>query len=152
MKSAKTKLFLLMVVILSGCTHVLIDSRYDENTYIDVENAVSDFSKKIRNYYHLRHFSVPRDFDEVAYMGVLDKIYPDHRLEFLRRNFSTKVKSDGKYFSVLVCEPGKGKLLEDLSCTPGIDARFWNLNGQHSCEFEEDWRKYCDTMAEVQKF
>lgn len=152
MKNAKMKLCLIMVVLLTGCSHVLLDSRYDENTYIAVENAVADFSGKIRSYYVRRHFDIPKDFNEASYMVILNTIYPDHRLGFLRKNFSTKVRSNGKYFSVLVCEPGKGKLLEDISCTPQIDIRFWNIKGEILCEFEENWHNYCDSLAENPKF
>ncbi len=50
--------------------------------------------------------------------------------------YVVRVAREGKHAVVMVCTPDAGTaLLEDASCTPGLDGRRWEVAPPQRCEF-----------------
>lgn len=139
----------LLALVLWGCSAGSLFAREGEGRlkeYSSLEITLSDMSKKITAYYGKQGKTVPPEFDENEFIGLLAKIYPDkEKVEKIEHNYRIRARAiDGDY-SVVLCDRETGnKLLEDFSCTLNkVDIRYWDRDVVVPCEFESDWRRYC---------
>ena len=143
------KFFLLLAIFMSfyGCFHLDILGNNKEDDYSNTEINLSQFSKKLTHYYASRNETIPKDFNEKIFFIILEDIYPDKdAVKSIKNTFKVKARSLGNYYSVMLCNPDNGrKLMEDFSCSiKKVDVSYWNGKEVHSCEFEQDWQRYCD--------
>jgi len=141
--------FLLLVVALWGCSFSGLfawEGEEKERKFSALEVTLSDMSKKITGYYGEQGQPIPPEFDEKVFITLLEKIYPDQEKVEEIKEYRIMAKAAGLYYSVVLCDRGSGaKRMEDFSCTLSkVDIRYWDKNGTVACEFEGDWRKYCE--------
>jgi len=141
---------LLLAVALWGCSISSLFAREGEEKerkFSALEVTLSDMSKKITGYYGEQGQPIPPEFDEKVFIALLEKIYPDReKVEKIKEEYRIKARTIGPGYSVVLCDRESGnKLLEDISCTLSkVDIRYWDKDETVACEFEGDWRKYCE--------
>jgi hypothetical protein len=144
----KYALFLIALTVW-GCTTGSLFAKEDEGRiteFSSLEITLSDMSKKITAYYGKQGMTVPQDFNENEFIGVLEKIYPDkEKVEKIKDTYRIKARAINGDYSVVLCDQGTGnKLMEDFSCTLNkVDIRYWDKDTATACEFEPEWQKYC---------
>ncbi len=139
----------LLAFVLWGCSIGSFFAKADEEKikqYSALEVTLSDMSKKITAYYGKQGKTVPPEFDENEFIGVLEKVYPDkEKVERIKEGYRLRARAVDNDYSVVLCDLESGnKLLEDFSCTLNkVDIRYWEKDIAAACEFEPDWKKYC---------
>ena len=75
------------------------------------------------------------------------KYTPDReKVEKIKEEYRLKARAVSPGYSVVLCDRDSGnKLLEDFSCTLSkVDIQYWDKDENVACDFEDDWRKYCE--------
>lgn len=81
------------------------------------------------------------------FFNVLEKKYPDQtNVKHVRRVYKVFVRPVEGGYSVMLCDPDtNAKVMEDLSChLSRVEIRSWQSDLQATCEFETNWKKYCE--------
>jgi hypothetical protein len=146
----RTFVAVLLALVLLSCTQIGASSKSTEEMtrqYSSTAVMLSDFSMKIIAYYQSQNLSVPEGFDAQQFFGLLEKIYPDQsRVTFIQNNYRAQIRPlDGGY-SLMLCDPKTDqKIMEDLSChLDRVEIRSWESTEPFECNFEKNWKSYCE--------
>ncbi len=145
----KRNIFLLLVVVIfSGACMTMKPSKEDmDRQYSATATVLSDFSYKIVGYYQDQKLNTPNDFDTSQFFGVLEKKYPNQTdVQYIRNTYKVFVRPIEAGYSVMLCNPEtNAKVMEDLSChLSRVEIRSWQSDLRTKCEFETNWKKYCE--------
>jgi len=145
----KRNIFLLLVVVIfSGACMTIKPSKEDmDKQHSATAIILSDFSYKITGYYQEQGLDIPKNFDASQLFNVLEKKYPDQTsVQYIRRAYKAFVRPIEAGYSVMLCNPEtNAKVMEDLSChLSRVEIRSWQSDSQAKCEFETNWKKYCE--------
>jgi hypothetical protein len=139
---------LFFAFVLSGACSTIGPSGEDmEKQYSKTATTLSDFSYKIVGYYEEQKLSIPKDFDTKQFFVVLEKKYPDQaRVKDIRDGYKVSVRSVDGGYSVMLCDPKTDvKIMEDLSChVDHVEIKSWQSGLPATCDFESDWKQYCE--------
>ena len=139
---------LLVVVIISGACMTIKPSKEDmDRQHSAAAIILSDFSYKITGYYQEQGLEIPKNFDVSQFFNVLEKKYPDQtNVKYVRRVYKVFVRPFEGGYSVMLCDPETNeKVMEDFSChLSRLEIRSWQSDSQAKCEFETNWKKYCE--------
>ncbi len=145
----KRNIFLLLVVVIfSGACMTIKPSKEDmDKQHSATAIMLSDFSYKIVGYYQDNKLNIPNDIDSSQFFEVLEKKYPDQtKVQYVRNTYKVFVRPIEAGYSVMLCNPEtNAKVMEDLSChLSRVEIRSWQSDSQAKCEFETNWKKYCE--------
>ncbi|MDD3473229.1 MAG: hypothetical protein PHS86_10625 [Syntrophaceae bacterium] len=145
----KRNIFLLLVVVIfSGACTTIGPSKGDlDKQYSATATVLSDFSYKIVGYYQDQKLDIPKDFDASQFYDVLKNKYPDQTsVQYVWETYKVLARSvEGGYSAMLCDRKTDTKIMEDLSChLSRVEIRSWQSGLPAMCEFENNWKKYCE--------
>lgn len=136
----------LTLLVIHGCQYTSrLNATENESKAYEfqpIEMRLSDFSKKITGHYGTQ--GIPQDFDEKAFIKILQDKYPDQDEVTKIKKYTIKAHAVGRFYSVMLCDESSKKIMEDLSCDMAkVEIRLWDKDVSYPCEFEAMWEPYC---------
>ena len=137
---AFTLKYVFFTVIMSAFVTVGCASAFSDENLTRLATSLTKVSSSVHA--TVRYDRSADTLDEAELLDFSVSHKPSYLTPF--EGFIVKVRRDGKYSSVLVCdEDGKEGLMEDAGCTGKMDEAMWQTMPEAACAFTLNLAEVC---------